>query len=154
MEKNMFETLFIIAEQALMHFPLILGAYISVSLMKTPNLSLESAYVFGAILGSSAVLYVQNVPMILGLIIVLSMSIIGGICVGIVASLLTRAVNLPHLLSSIITIGIFHGVNQLVAGVYISLSPFPNLLSTTVSTLHPELPTLAVIFAILFLCTF
>ena len=48
----MIETVLIILEQVLLHFPLILGAYISISLLKVPDLSLESAYVCDAIMGA------------------------------------------------------------------------------------------------------
>jgi putative tryptophan/tyrosine transport system permease protein len=144
----MVETILIITEQALLHFPLILGAYISVSLMKVPDLSIESAYVFGAILASTTVPMLQNMPSIFALIIVIAVSLIGGACVGFVSGSLTQKARIPHLLSSIITIGIFHGVSQLVAGVYISLSGYVNLLTIDMVPLHPELPLLVTIFMV------
>jgi putative ABC transport system permease protein len=142
----MFETMLIIAEQALMHFPLILGAYISVSLMKLPDLSIESAYVFGAILAAKMLPFFINLPSPLILIIMSCISLIGGACVGAVSGLLTQKARIPHLLSSIITIGIFHGISQLVAGVYVSLSGYTNVLTFDCIPLHPELPILVIIF--------
>jgi putative ABC transport system permease protein len=144
----MFETIFIIIEQALLHFPLILGAYISVSLMKVPDLSIESAYVFGAILASTIIPFIHNIPAIIALCIIIVISLIGGACVGMVSGLLTQKARIPHLLSSIITIGIFHGISQLVAGVYVSLSGFKNILEIPLIPLHPDLPTLGIIFII------
>jgi putative ABC transport system permease protein len=145
----MVETILIITEQALLHFPLILGAYISISLMKVPDLSLDSAYVFGAILASITVPTVQHMPCAVALLVIISASLIGGACVGLVSSLLTQKARLPHLLSSLITIGIFHGISQLVAGVYVSLSGYINMLELDIIPLHPELPILTLIFCIL-----
>ena len=142
----MTETMLIIAEQALMHFPLILGAYISVSLMKLPDLSIESAYVFGAIMATKLLPRLTALPLPCALILVICASLLGGACVGLLAGLLTQHARIPHLLSSIITIGIFHGIAQLVAGVYVSLSGQLNLLEFEYIPLHPELPILAIIF--------
>jgi len=144
----MVETILIIAEQALLHFPLILGAYISVSLMKVPDLSIESAYVFGALCASTALPFVHHLPSIVSIPIIICASLSGGICVGLTSSLLTQKAHIPHLLSSIITIGIFHGVSQLIAGVYLSLSGYKNLLTIEIIPLHPELPFLGIIFII------
>ena len=144
----MTETILIIIEQALLHFPLILGAYISISLMKVPDLSIESSYVFGAILASITVPMLQGIPSLLALIIIICASLIGGAGVGLVAGLLTQKARIPHLLSSIITIGIFHGISQLIAGVYVSLSGYNNILELAIIPLHPELPILSIIFIV------
>lgn len=145
---SIIETLLIIAEQALLHFPLILGTYISVSLMKVPDLSVESAYVFGALMASIMLPSVQNVPLPFALFIVICASLLGGACVGITSALLTQKARIPHLLSSIITIGIFHGISQFVAGVYVSLSGYKNLLALDIIPLHPDLPILIILFII------
>lgn len=150
----MFETICIVAEQALMHFPLILGAYISVSLMKLPDLSIESAYVFGALLATKGLPSLVALPLPLALIFIVCLSIIGGACVGITSGLLTQKARIPHLLSSIITIGIFHGIGQLIAGVYVSLSGYKNILEINLVQLHPELPLLTLLFVILSLGAF
>jgi putative tryptophan/tyrosine transport system permease protein len=142
----MVETILIITEQALLHFPLILGAYISVSLMKVPDLSIESAYVFGALCASTVLPCVHHLPSLISLPIIICASLIGGACVGLTSGLLTQKARIPHLLSSIITIGIFHGVSQLIAGVYISLSGYANTLTVDMIPLHPELPLLGIIF--------
>ncbi len=147
----MIDTLLIILEQALLHFPLILGAYISVSLMKIPDLSMESAYVFGALIASSTLPFVQHMPVIINIPIIILISMIGGACVGMTSGLLTQKAQIPHLLSSIITIGIFHGVSQFVAGVYVSLSKYINILALDFIPLHPDLPILMLI-CIIFSC--
>src|SRR5579871_1449054 len=103
----MVETLLIITEQALMHFPLILGAYITVSLMKLPDLSIESAYVFGAICAAKMVPLCAHLPLPFAIAIIMGTSMVAGACVGLFSSLLTHKARIPHLLSSIITIGIF-----------------------------------------------
>ena len=139
----MIELLLIITEQALLHVPLIVGAYISISLMKVPDLSIESAFVTGAVVAANVLTtFDGSVP--LGL--VLGASCFGGALVGCSSSLLTRKAQLPHLLSSIITFGIFHGVNQLLSGVYITLSTRVNQLEQYILLpRHPELVLLVVI---------
>jgi putative ABC transport system permease protein len=145
----MIDTLLIILEQALLHFPLILGAYISVSLMKIPDLSIESAYVFGALIASCTLPFIQHIPIVISIPIIIFISMIGGACVGLTSGLLTQKIRIPHLLSSIITIGIFHGISQLVAGVYVSLSKYTNILALNVIPLHPDLPVLVLLFIII-----
>lgn len=145
----MINILLIILEQALLHFPLIVGAYISVSLMKIPDLSIEGAYVFGALIATITLPFVQHMPMILSIPVIIVASMIGGIGVGITSGLLTQKAHIPHLLSSIITIGIFHGISQLVAGVYVSLSKYTNILALNLIPLHPDLPILILLCLII-----
>jgi putative ABC transport system permease protein len=148
MELSMVETLLIITEQALIHFPLILGAYITVSLMKLPDLSIESAYVFGAICATKVLPLCIHLPLFFTILITIGASLVGGMCVGLLSSLLTHKARIPHLLSSIITIGIFHGVSQIVGGVYLSLNTYKNILALEYIPLHPELLILSIIFII------
>jgi putative tryptophan/tyrosine transport system permease protein len=147
----MFETLLIILEQSLLHFPLILGAYISVSLMKLPDLSIESSYAFGALLATTALPYFTALPFPMNFVLVMCVSMFGGAIVGALSGMLTHKAGIPYLLSSIITIGIFHGIGQLIAGVYVSLSGRVNLLAFEYIPLHPELVILLVIG---FVCAF
>ena len=144
----MFETILIIAEQALIDFPLILGAYITISLMKLPDLSIESAYVFGALVASSAMPLLTTLPSPLMLITLICVSMVAGACVGLTSGLLTQKARIPHLLSAIITIGLFHGISQAIAGVYVSLGRYQNALTLDVIPLHPELPVLAIVFTV------
>lgn len=143
------ETLLIIVEQALLHFPLILGAYISISLIKIPDLSMESAYVFGAITAGALIPILQTVPQTMGIIIAILTALCGGACVGLFSSTLTQYARIPHLLSSIITIGVFHGLNQLFVGTYLSLSGYNNFLTYEFIPLHPEIPILTLLSLLL-----
>lgn len=120
----------IIVEQTFLYLPLVLGAYCSISLIKVPDLSIEAAYVFGAILGARTCAFTRNLPLPVSLVSVIVMSMIGGLCVGLVASILTKYARLPHLLSAILTVGLFHGINQFVLGTAnFSLSFFRNPLA-------------------------
>lgn len=141
----MIEIVLIVLEQLLIHVPLLLGSYISISLMKVPDLSIESAYVSGAILGAQVIPHIGSLPITLQVVVVIGASLLGGALVGITSSLITQYAKLPHLLSSIVTFGIFYGINQLIAGSYMSLSTYANPLMMDVIARHPELLTLALI---------
>lgn len=102
--------------QACIYLPLVIGSFISISLMKVPDLSLESAFTAGAIAGY---LFLKlNVPLssIYFLPLVIAISCLGGMIVGLISSSLTSYCRFAHLLSSIITTGLFHGINLLVLG--------------------------------------
>jgi putative ABC transport system permease protein len=139
------DTILIIIEQCLMHVPLLLGAYITISLMKVPDLSIESAYVSGAIIGAYVVTCSSALPVSVQLPLVIVASLLGGAIVGMTSSMLTQYAGLPHLLSSIITFGVFYGINQLIAGSYISLSAYQNPLLSNGIERHPEMVALALI---------
>ncbi len=142
----MLNTLLVIIEQTMLHLPLMFGAYVSFSLLKVPDLSIESAYVVGAILGSSALINIVNVPMSMMIFIILMASFLGGALVGMTSSLLTQKAKFPHLLSSIVTFGLFHGINQFISATYVSLSKIDNPLRLLNGiTQYPELPVLIVI---------
>lgn len=143
----MIDIVLIIIEQTLLHVPLMLGAYISISLMKVPDLSIESAYVFGAMLGYQSLGIVSNLPAAISLPIVIIGSLLGGALVGITSSVLTQKAHLPHLLSAILTFGIFHGFTQLVGNAYASFSTYPTnpLSMLPLVARHPEFMVLAII---------
>lgn len=103
-------TLIVITEQVLLYIPLICGAYIVLSLMKIPDLSLQSSFVIGAVCASSVLAYVVKIQpgMSAGLAIIAS--VVGGALVGLISSAITQVGRIPHLLSSIITMGICYGV--------------------------------------------
>jgi putative tryptophan/tyrosine transport system permease protein len=148
------DTLLIIIEQCLMHVPLLFGAYITISLMKLPDLSIESAYVSGAITGAYVVAMANAMPLHVQLPFVITASLCGGAIVGMTSSMLTQYAGLPHLLSSIITFGIFYGVTQLMAGSYISLSAYNNPLIVGGVERHPELLMFLCIAAIVSFCVY
>jgi putative ABC transport system permease protein len=146
----MINTLLIILEQSLLHLPLMFGAYISFSLLKVPDLSIETAYVVGTIMGSSVLTSIPSLPPGSVIIMVIAAAIFGGAIVGLTSSIFTQKGKLPHLLSSIITFGLFHGINQLISPVYVSLSTTCNPIALLdYIQQHPELPMLAIISCII-----
>jgi len=145
----MIDILLVMIEQSLMYVPLVIGAYISFSLLKVPDLSIESAYVIGAVFASQLLLNASPISLPVLMVMVLVASCIGGACVGVVSSLLTQRGKLPHLLSSIITNGLFHGISQYISPIYVSLSGAPNaLLLFSSDTRHPEFVMLLLIGAV------
>lgn len=139
------DQLLILAEQIMLHVPLVLGAYISFSLLKVPDLSLESAYVTGAMIAARILPLLQGLPSGLQLVAVLFTSLFAGGSVGLLSSLLTQKAQLSHLLSCIITFGIFYGVNQLITGSYFSFSAYHNPLIFELIPKHPELIILTIV---------
>lgn len=151
----MLDILLIICEQAFLYFPLVLGAYISISLLKVPDLSIESAYVFGAICAARLIPYCAQFPLPLVFIFVIIASLLGGLLVGGIVFLFARTFNVPHLLASVLTIGLFHGVNQFVLGTAnFSLAAYENPLAVlNIFTIHPEIAVLALSFFTLLVMT-
>lgn len=147
----MIGTVLIILELSCLYLPLVLGAYVNISLMKVPDLSIESAYVFGGIVGAQMLTCCTDLPLPLTLLAVIVASILGGMIVGCFSSFFTRLAHLPHLLSSILTGGIFYGVNQLVlGGANMSLGVYKNPLAMGDFLMRsPELTGLACIALLL-----
>jgi putative ABC transport system permease protein len=142
----MVNMILVILEQTMLHLPLMFGAYISFSLLKVPDLSIETAYVVGAILSACPLLGMSTLPLGAMMIVVVCASLIGGALVGMVSSLLTQKAHFPHLLSSIVTFGLFHGINQCISPVYVSLSAVRNPLTLgNIVPQHPELVSLLAI---------
>ena len=136
----MIDMLLTVLEQACLYLPLVVGAYISISLLKTPDLGIESAYVFGAICAARFIPLLPNWSLPVTLVCAMLVSMFGGMCVGGIVFVCTRRFNIPHLLASILTIGIFHGLNQLILGASnVSLAAFENpLASFNFINGHPE----------------
>jgi putative tryptophan/tyrosine transport system permease protein len=93
-----------IIEQALIALPLLMGAYLTLSLLKLPDFSLESAYLFGAV----AAFLVRDLPIPL----VFCSAVIGGMVVGTTVSVLNQCFKIPFLIATIVTNGLFHGFSQ------------------------------------------
>ncbi len=130
-------------EQSLLYVPLVVGAYIDIGIMKVPDLALSSAFTFGAIIATKVLPLCSHLPQPLALCAVISASLIGGMIVGLISSTLTQRAGFSHLLSSIITEGLFHGINQMTLGSSnCSLSSYKNPLAVPLFTSHPELPPL------------
>lgn len=106
---------FAIIEQIALYIPLILGAYLTISLMKIPNLSIETAYVFGALV-ASLVLQFEGCSSVEILVTALVASACAGSIVGIVTGMFCEYAHFSAILSSIITIGLFHGISLWVLG--------------------------------------
>jgi len=133
-----------------------MGAYVSMSLMKVPDLSIESAYAMGAICAAKCLLVGTGLPNSILLVLVIVASMLAGLVVGALSSSLTRFAGIPHLLSSILTIGLFHGIKQLVLGVSnLSLGALQNpLLSCAFVQKSPELGVLLCITIVLVIIGF
>src|SRR6185295_19089531 len=97
-----------IIEQMLIALPLVIGAYLILSLLKVPDFSLESAYLFGAVTSFLA----ADLPLPL----VFLSAIGGGMFVGFVVSFLNQYLRCPFLLAAIVTNGFFHGLTQVCLG--------------------------------------
>jgi len=89
-----------ICQQILLALPLVMGAYLSISLMKVPDLSLESAYLCGAILGAMGQGPVSFI-----------LAFSGGALVGFLTGVLNQFCCLPFLLAALVVNGLFHGVH-------------------------------------------
>ena len=138
-----------IIEQTLLHLPLMAGAYISILMLQVPDLSIESAYVFGALIGCKTLMVTAALPAAAQLLIALSASMIGGIGVALTNSLIIRTTKMGHLLSAIITIGLFHGLSQLISTSYVSLRGLANPLTVIGSSLLAQLMVIAFITLII-----
>lgn len=97
-----------IIELSCIALPLVLGAYLTISLLKLPDFSIESAYLFGAV---GAVMS-EGLPLPL----IIMSSVVGGMLVGAVVSILNQLFNIPFLLAAIVTNGLFHGLTQYFLG--------------------------------------
>lgn len=100
--------IFSILEQALIALPLVIGAYFTLSLLKLPDFSIESAYLFGAVFAFLA----KDLP----LPFILLSAMCGGMIVGMLVSFLNQFLHIPFLLAAIIVNGIFHGMTQYLLG--------------------------------------
>lgn len=151
----MYSFFLIIFEQVIMYLPLLLGAYISFSLMKTPDLSIESAFLFGAVAGAKTIQLMDGLSPKIILPIVITAALLGGALVGAISSCITRFGKIPALLSSIITIGIFQGFFLLMFSTpYISLARYTNPLMITMLTAHHnELISISLITTIVTIVT-
>ncbi len=142
-------------EQTVLYVPLVVGAYIDIGLMKVPDLALSSAFTFGAIIAAKVLPFCGHLPQPCTFVIVLFAALLGGMLVGLISSTLTQRAGFSHLLSAIITEGLFHGINQMVlGGSNASLSSYTNPLATSFFTSYPELPLLFVVATIVLLIIF
>lgn len=140
----MIERVLLMLESSTLYLPLIIGGYITFSLMKIPYFSIEPSFVTGAIIGSKMLIFMQGHSPYINLIAVCAASILGGCLVGTITACLTTFGKIPHLLANIITIGIAYGINLfLLQGSYLSLANLNNPLILIHSAHNPELLALA-----------
>jgi putative ABC transport system permease protein len=134
---SVLNTVLIVLELSCLYFPLILGSYINISLMKVPDISIESAYVCGAVFGGKMLEACAGMPSGMALMCVVLASMTGGLIVGTFSSFFTRFGMLPHLLTSILTNAVFYGINQFIlSGATMSLSNSKNPLILSDFTVH------------------
>lgn len=137
--------MFSLLEQWLIHVPLLLGAYISFYVLKIPDLSIESAYTFGAFCSIFFMGHYPDMHPFVQLFIALSISFIAGGCVGALSAVLSLSLRISHLLSTIMTTGILYSINQCIIGSYYSISSIQNPLVLDIIFGHPELICLCII---------
>lgn len=138
-----------LVEQWLMHVPLLLGSYISFYLLKVPDLSIESAYTFGAFCGALFIGYCPPMHPFMQLLIVLIISCVAGGFVGALSSGLSSLLGVSHLLATIMTTGIIYSLNQYIIGSYYSISTVQNPLILNSIPGHPEFVVLLFLVCIL-----
>ena len=125
----MITMLLVSSEQALLYIPLCIGGYIVYTLMKITDLSIESSFTCGAIGGYYALKATQmcaplQIPGIL------CSAAFSGIIVGLTTYNLVRFLPINHLLASIITIGLFKGIQLMILRTTnVSLASLPNPLT-------------------------
>jgi putative ABC transport system permease protein len=131
-------------QYVLIYIPLILGSYLSIGLMHVADLSLETAYVSGALCTSYLIsLLPSSLPLATTLFILCGTSMIAGMSVGFITSTIVLYMRTSHLVSAIITMGIFYGFHRLAVGIYFSISGYPNALAILQSIPHyPEFSAL------------
>ncbi|MEN9654607.1 MAG: hypothetical protein RL235_719 [Chlamydiota bacterium] len=100
--------IFGLLDQMLIALPLFFGAYVTISLLKMPDFSLESAYLCGALAGALTAHLPVGYAMLAG---------VGGGCfVALIVSLVAFRCKLPFLLAAIIVNGLCHGITQGILG--------------------------------------
>lgn len=143
----MIDFLLTIAEQSFLFAPLVFGGYLTVALMKLPDLSLEASFLAGAIAANSVISFYGTITTINSIIAIIFFPILAGAIIGGFNFFLTRITKLPHLLSSMITIGLMHGISQII--MQTSLLPLAShqTLLTIISE-APEYVTIGILFII------
>ena len=96
--------------QVALYTPLILGIYLSFSILKITDLTADGSFVLGAVIYGR--LITEKIPL-LGAIL---MSLLGGASVGIVLSLMQRHNRIPPIVASILGVFMLYSVNLTIAG--------------------------------------
>lgn len=137
-----------IIEQSFLFAPLVFGGYITIALMKLPDLSLEAAFLVGAIATGKIIAFYGEITTVAAALVVIFGTVFAGMIIGTLSFALTRIAQLPHLLSSLIIMGLMHGIGQaLLQTSLLPLASHQTLL--TVLPGYPEIVPLGFIFIIL-----
>lgn len=138
-----------IIEQTAHYIPLAAGAYITLSLLKLPDLALESAFLSGGLCAAYVLTNTASLPHYGTLICTLMAAVLGGVTVGLLTSFLHTYIRIPYLLATILTYGIINGIIHIIIGPYISVSQVENPLAYVPITHHAELVGLLILTSII-----
>lgn len=112
----MLHLLMTVGEQFCLYFPLVLGAFISFSLLKIPNLCLESAFLMGTICSHIVLETMPTAPLSIKLLTGTITGLGGGAFVGLICGLIITRGLIAHLLANIVTVGIVSGISLFLLG--------------------------------------
>ena len=136
-----------VLEQSFLFAPFVFGGYISIALMKLPDLSLEAAFLAGAIATSKVISFFGSINSAASIASVIIVPIVAGMLVGFFTFFLTQITKLPHLIASMITIGLMHGMSQIILQTsLLSLASHKTILTIFNSS---EILPLSIIFLIM-----
>ncbi|MCL5436959.1 MAG: hypothetical protein M1549_03740 [Candidatus Dependentiae bacterium] len=139
----------ILIEQCSMYLPLVIGAFMSFSLLKVPNLCLESAFLMGGICSHLALSAASPLPILVRLFIGIIAGLAGGALVGLTCSLIITRGRIAYLLANIVTLGLFSGITLfLLGGPYVALEAKEAVLTLLPLQHHPELVSICFIAAL------
>lgn len=93
-----------IIQSIALHVPLVMGVYILFYILDVADLSIEAAYLMGAVVSAQLLNYCSASALPIPLIMIASLC--AGAAVGLGTVLIARACKVPHILASIIMIGI------------------------------------------------
>ena len=133
-----------VAEQSFLLAPLVFGGYLTIALMKLPDLSLEASFLAGAIAASKVMSFYGEITTIASAFVIICASLFSGMIIGSLSFLLTRIAKLPHLLSSLIIIGLMHGASQCI----LQTSLLPLASHQTILNIFPNYPEYIVSMAL------
>lgn len=150
----MLHMLSIILYQSLLIFPLILGGFYTIVLMRLPDLALEAAFLTGATISMLVMAFLpKDMGHLPALCFILFSSALAGSSVGFITSILREKLQISHLFASIISIGFFTSLSRFMLGApHVSLLVYPSYLDLQLlpdSLIKPELASLIVIAILL-----
>ena len=133
------------------YLPLVIGMYITQTLLHIPDLSMETACMVGGMCSCFCMPFLNNIPSIIALPVLISVALCTGAFVGLCSSFLTSRLGIAHVFSAIITAGIGTGFIYLLMSPYQGLSGYTNHMLFMGSSLG-TIPALLVINLIVCIC--